>query len=103
MRQHKHDLSRPPRAYRRPSWQPEWTELAKCNHPSVDPEMFFPFTGGGGRTDKRLAQEFQRAKDFCQSCPVIDRCRETFADEPAGVFGGMTPDERKQWAQEAAA
>jgi WhiB family redox-sensing transcriptional regulator len=37
-----------------------------------------------------------RAKAICATCPVIDICLRTALrnNEPFGVWGGMSPDER---------
>ena len=68
----------------------DWRSGAACR--GMDPEMFFPLGGG-------LVAEAQVtiAKAVCAECPVLVRCR-TWAltmGEHAGVWGGMSPDERR--------
>jgi WhiB family transcriptional regulator, redox-sensing transcriptional regulator len=47
---------------------------------------------GGSAT----AREREAAKHVCQSCPVLDACREWALGQRTlfGVLGGMTPGER---------
>jgi hypothetical protein len=35
-----------------------------------------------------------QAKALCATCPALGWCRDRSADEPEGVWAGMTPDER---------
>ena len=46
-----------------------------------------------------------RAKQVCQACPVIEECRRhaLSTQEPYGVWGGMTVDERRALLREPAA
>lgn len=64
---------------------PAWQDLALCAE--TDPEIFYPEKGGGTRA----------AKQVCRACPVRTPCLE-FAlehDERWGVYGGLSPNQRK--------
>jgi WhiB family redox-sensing transcriptional regulator len=68
----------------------DWRSGAACR--GLDPEMFFPL----GRGPAAEAQEAV-AKAVCARCAALVRCR-TWAltmGERAGVWGGMSPDERR--------
>lgn len=62
-----------------------WLERAECR--DVDPELFFPPVGG----------EVGEAKAVCARCPVRDECLDWAIATPvtAGIFGGLTWQERK--------
>lgn len=68
----------------------EWRKLAACN--GHDPSVFFP----AGESGPAAGQIFL-AKKLCASCPVQDECLlyaiET--NQVAGVWGGLTEDERR--------
>lgn len=55
--------------------------------PQTDPETFYPEKGCSPRD----------AKTVCRGCPVILECRRYALDhnEPYGIWGGLTPPERK--------
>ena len=57
-----------------------------------DPDLFFQENIGGDFVENQLA-----AKALCATCPVVKECL-AFAlkhDEPYGIWGGMTHQERK--------
>ena len=63
-----------------------WQSKAACVE--VDPALFFPERGGGGS---------RMAKAICERCSVRARCLDWALEfEEFGVFGGTTPEERKQ-------
>lgn len=68
----------------------DWRHRALCR--DEDPELFFP-VGTGGPALAQIAE----AKAVCRRCPVISECLtwalETGQD--AGVWGGMSEDERR--------
>lgn len=68
----------------------DWRHYAACRE--EDPELFFPPSTEGAST---LAVE--QAKAVCTRCPVVDSCLRFALDEniPAGIFGGLTADERR--------
>lgn len=69
-----------------------WQMRAACR--GIDSTVFFhPDRERGTAKASRDA----RAKEVCQDCPVIEACRRhaLAAQEPYGVWGGMTVDERR--------
>jgi WhiB family redox-sensing transcriptional regulator len=69
-----------------------WTSFAACRQPDVDPEWFFPVSEGGP-----ARREVAAAKSVCARCPVARECLDWALQtgEPAGVWGGATPEERR--------
>lgn len=69
-----------------------WMEDAACREPRVDPELFFPVTESGPGVRQVAA-----ARAVCARCPVQRQCRDWAlqAGEPAGIWGGTTPEERR--------
>jgi WhiB family transcriptional regulator, redox-sensing transcriptional regulator len=68
----------------------DWRHTAACR--DEDPELFFPI----GTTGPALMQ-VEDAKAVCRQCDVVDACL-TWALEngqDAGVWGGMSEDERR--------
>ncbi len=69
----------------------EWQAAAACR--GMDVATFFhPWGERGADRDQRAG----RAKKICAGCPVIDACRRhaLSAQEPYGVWGGLTEEER---------
>jgi WhiB family transcriptional regulator, redox-sensing transcriptional regulator len=74
----------------------DWSERAACL--CEEPELFFPI----GDTGPALMQ-IEEAKAVCNRCSVIDACL-SFALEfghDAGVWGGLTEDERRAFKHRA--
>jgi WhiB family transcriptional regulator, redox-sensing transcriptional regulator len=69
-----------------------WMEDAACREPGVDPELFFPVSESGPGVRQVAA-----ARAVCARCPVQRECRDWAlqAGEPAGIWGGTTPEERR--------
>ena len=68
----------------------DWREFAACiGH---DPELFFP----AGETGPAVAQ-IRAAKKICGSCGVQGDCLAYAIEtnQAAGVWGGLTEDERR--------
>ena len=68
----------------------DWRDRAACR--GEDPELFFPIGAG----DAALSQ-VEQARGVCQRCPVIEECLR-FAistGQDAGVWGGLTAEERR--------
>lgn len=68
-----------------------WRDAAACD--GMDLELFFG--PDGERQPERDVREY-KAKGVCTACPVRGECL-SFAlgnGEKAGVWGGMTPEER---------
>lgn len=51
------------------------------------PELFFP--------DDNASQQIEAAKALCLRCPVRAACAELGKDERDGIWGGLTPTERR--------
>ena len=71
----------------------EWQYEAACR--DLDTELFFHPEGERGSTRRRRAAN---AKAICATCPVIEQCRSyaLAAQEPYGIWGGMTEEERRE-------
>ena len=67
-----------------------WRDRAACL--GVDPELFFPI----GNTGPALMQ-IEEAKAVCRRCPVVDTCLAWALEsgQDAGVWGGLSEDERR--------
>lgn len=65
--------------------------MARCR--DMDSDTFFP--GHDDRLDSIHIQVLD-AKQICLGCPVLDACRDYAlgAEEPHGIWGGMTAQER---------
>ena len=65
--------------------------LEKCDN-GTDSCVFHP---EGERGNQRRSRA-DRAKAVCDSCPVLQRCRDhaLASREPYGVWGGLSEDER---------
>jgi len=68
----------------------DWREHAVCR--GEDPDLFFPF----GYTGPALTQ-IEEAKAVCRRCPVTSECLSSALEsgEGAGVWGGLSEDERR--------
>lgn len=68
----------------------DWRHRAVCK--DEDPELFFP-VGNSGPALLQIAE----AKSVCRQCPVISTCLAWALEsgQDAGVFGGMSEDERR--------
>lgn len=78
-----------------PAEIPEWYDHAACR--GSDPDIFFPETLSQGRPRDDASDD---AKAICNMCDVKDICLDyalalSNADDPYGVWGGMTPKERR--------
>src|SRR5215212_112444 len=68
----------------------DWRHRAACL--DEDPELFFPI----GNTGPALLQ-IEEAKAVCRRCPVMDTCLKWALEsgQDAGVWGGLSEDERR--------
>ncbi|WP_433515821.1 WhiB family transcriptional regulator [Nonomuraea sp. CA-143628] len=68
----------------------DWRHRAACR--DVDPELFFPI----GNTGPALMQ-IEEAKAVCRSCSAVDLCLKWALEsgQDAGVWGGLSEDERR--------
>ena len=68
-----------------------WRDVGLCR--DKDPNLFYPLRKGRGPV-----QQAEVAKAFCRVCPSREPCL-AFAlatDQRLGVWGGTTPEERRQ-------
>lgn len=72
----------------------DWTAHAACADPQHDQNWWY--------ADNHRAAERKTAINICHDCPVEMVCLEVALanDEPWGVWGGMTVDERKRLRRE---
>lgn len=69
-----------------------WRELSKCKSLTTTQSDKLFFTGPGGKSNK--------AKAFCETCPVQDFClREAIESRSVGFVAGTTEQERASMAQ----
>ena len=75
----------------------DWRSRAACLE--KDPELFFPV----GNTGPALLQ-IDEAKAVCRTCEVMDTCLQWALEsgQDAGVWGGMSEDERRALKRRAA-
>jgi WhiB family transcriptional regulator, redox-sensing transcriptional regulator len=68
----------------------DWRDAAACL--DEDPELFFPI----GNTGPAL-QQIEEAKVVCRRCSVQETCLRWALDsgQDAGVWGGLSEDERR--------
>lgn len=68
----------------------DWRHRAACR--DEEPELFFPI----GNTGPALMQ-IEEAKKVCQACDVLEVCLNWAIEsgQDAGVWGGMSEDERR--------
>lgn len=76
----------------------EWQYQGACRN--LDTEQFFHPEGERGGTRRRRDDA---AKAICAQCPVIAECRKyaLAAQEPYGVWGGLTQEERRELIRES--
>lgn len=63
---------------------PWWYEHAECR--GMPPDMFHPQRGASTRP----------GKEVCAHCPVRELCLEEHLDEPIGIWGGTTAQDRRR-------
>ncbi|MBB5139312.1 WhiB family redox-sensing transcriptional regulator [Thermocatellispora tengchongensis] len=65
-----------------------WARRGACR--AADPDLFFPLAPS--------PQQEARAKAICAGCQVLADCRAYAlrAGEPDGIWGGLTPEERRR-------
>jgi WhiB family redox-sensing transcriptional regulator len=75
----------------------DWRHQAQCK--DEDPELFFPV----GNAGPALLQT-EEAKAVCRRCPVMDHCLQWALEtgQEAGVWGGLSEDERRSMRRRAA-
>ena len=72
-----------------------WRNSAACR--DTDPDLFFPV----GQTGPAIAH-IANAKQVCTTCAVKRECLEyaLMTNQDAGIWGGLTEDERRQIRRE---
>jgi WhiB family redox-sensing transcriptional regulator len=75
----------------------DWRHRAACLE--EDPELFFPI----GNTGPAL-QQIEEAKEVCRRCDVAEICLKWALEsgQDAGVWGGLSEDERRTLKRRAA-
>ncbi len=75
----------------------DWRDRAACL--DEDPDLFFPI----GNTGPALLQ-IEEAKSVCRTCPVMETCLAWAMKHgvDAGVWGGLSEDERRAMKRRAA-
>lgn len=68
----------------------DWRHRSECLE--EDPELFFPI----GNTGPAITQ-IEEAKTICRRCDVMEICLKWALEngQDAGVWGGMSEDERR--------
>jgi len=74
----------------------EWSKDAACAEIGPVDYAFFPDSGSGG---------YNMAREVCDRCPVRYECLQDALDrdEQWGMYGGLTPNERKALKTDGAA
>lgn len=67
---------------------------ALCRTGGYDPELWFPLTDEHAHPVRYNAAALD-AKAICARCPVRAGCAEFGMDIPFGIFGGLTPEQRR--------
>jgi hypothetical protein len=71
--------------------RPAWHAFAACHGAGL--EVFFPPADDPRR---HVAQDgYDIARTYCARCPVAAECRDAGAHEHYGMWGGLTPAERR--------
>jgi WhiB family redox-sensing transcriptional regulator len=76
--------------------RPDWRDRAACRN--ANPELFFP-------DDKRPSRaQVMAAKLICGGCPVSATCLSwaLSSGQEAGIWGGLTEDERRRLSRVSA-
>jgi WhiB family transcriptional regulator, redox-sensing transcriptional regulator len=74
-----------------------WRSEALCR--DTDPDLFFPV----GTTGQALVQ-IERAKNVCGECPVRVECLDyaLATNQDAGIWGGLSEEERRMMRRQRA-
>ena len=59
------------------------------------PDIFFPHDFSPSNFELRRMAE-KTAREICMRCPVLSQCLKVGLHEPFGIWGGTTPEQRKQ-------
>ncbi len=83
--------ARPVPLPRLPLSRPAWHERAACR--GIGPEAFYPPAGSRETTTTHL---YRDARKVCETCPVVDECRDAGQSEAHGMWAGESPSERRR-------
>ncbi|MCL6091835.1 MAG: WhiB family transcriptional regulator [Actinobacteria bacterium] len=73
--------------------RPHWQSHAACR--GMGAETFFP--AEGLRTSSAVERFYANLKKaFCDNCPVCSQCLAAGLDEAWGLWGGLSPVERRR-------
>lgn len=77
----------------------DWTVRAACL--AEDPDLFFPVEGVASQDRAVREAAWAPAREVCARCLVRDLCLDGAIErrEPEGMFGGLTPKERRRLAR----
>lgn len=77
----------------------DWRHRAKCK--DKDPDAWFPLGDDHGNESAAYLRLAEEAKTVCRACPVVSECLAWAVEsgQGYGVFGGMTPRERRAHKQ----
>jgi hypothetical protein len=64
------------------------------------PNIFFPEDYIGTTDAKTIAMTVETARAICLRCPVMAKCLKVGMFEDYGIYGGTTPQQRKQLRRE---
>jgi WhiB family redox-sensing transcriptional regulator len=74
-----------------------WANQAACT--GQGPDMVMPGTPRGSTQARANKRHIANAKQYCNTCPVLEQCRTwalTDPDPAEGLIaGGLTPNERR--------
>ena len=78
---------------------PDFGSGLPCQHPDVDPDLFFPTTvwlrGSGMRELSSQAAQIALAKALCSRCPAIAACGAwAIKHGELGIWGGLSEGDR---------
>lgn len=68
-------------------YQP-WMDNAVCRDPMFNPEWWFADTAND--------HDRKRAIKLCNQCYVRDECAQLGMEHTEGIWGGLTPQDRRQ-------
>lgn len=74
-----------------PMSRPTWHHLAACR--GTGPARFYP---DAAARKMAATDPYRQARKVCETCPVVDECRQAGQSEAHGVWGGQSPSERRQ-------
>jgi WhiB family redox-sensing transcriptional regulator len=59
------------------------------------PDIFFPEDFLPNTNPRIRSESIETAREICMRCPVMDKCLKVGMFEEYGVWGGTTPQQRK--------